>query len=53
MTVDFTEQTDGTLLEWRMLFESAKVCEQLRGLCREANEQNFDRLAAQLAKMAG
>ncbi|QSA97893.1 SRPBCC family protein [Methylococcus sp. EFPC2] len=52
MTVDFTEQAGGTRLDWLMLFETAEVCEKFRALCTEANEQNFDRLAHQLAVCA-
>jgi uncharacterized protein YndB with AHSA1/START domain len=51
MTISFekTEQADKTRFGFRMLFESAEVCEQLKGLCIPANEQNFDRLEAVLA----
>ncbi|HYE36775.1 SRPBCC family protein [Methylocaldum sp.] len=52
MTVTFTEQAGRTRLDWRMLFESAVECDKVRAVCVEANEQNFDRLQAQLAKMA-
>ncbi|MVF22323.1 polyketide cyclase [Methylocaldum sp. BRCS4] len=52
MTVTFTEEAGGTRLEWRMLFESAAECDKVRAVCVEANEQNFDRLQAQLAKLA-
>ncbi len=34
---------------FRMQFESAAVCEQLKSICIPANEQNFDRLEAVLA----
>jgi len=42
-------QADKTRFGFRMLFESAQVCEQLKGLCVPANEQNFDCLEAALA----
>lgn len=50
MTVSFTEQAGGTLLDWRMLFETAEVCDQVKTFAVDANEQNFDRLAAQLER---
>ncbi len=39
---------DKTRFGFRMLFESAKLCEQLRIICAPANEQNFNRLEAVL-----
>jgi hypothetical protein len=35
-----------------MLFESADECEKVKKFAVDANEQNFDRLEAQLAKIA-
>jgi hypothetical protein len=35
-----------------MLFESAAECEKVKTFVVEANEQNFDRLEAKLARMA-
>ena len=35
-----------------MLFESAAECERVKRFAVEANEQNLDRLEAELAKMA-
>jgi uncharacterized protein YndB with AHSA1/START domain len=52
MTVTFVEQDGKTKLTWRMLFKSAAECDKVRVFAVEANEQNFDRLEAQLAKMA-
>jgi len=51
MTISFekSDQAGMTQFGFRMLFESAEVCEQLKGLCIPANEQNFDRLEAVLA----
>lgn len=51
MTMTFEEHPAGTELTWRMLFESAENS-NLIGLIAEANEQNFDRLQAHLAKMS-
>ncbi len=37
---------------FRMLFESAAECGRVKLFVVEGNEQNFDRLEAELAKMA-
>lgn len=52
MTITFERlaQAGKTRFGFRMLFESAEVCEKLRGICVPANEQNFDRLEALLSK---
>jgi uncharacterized protein YndB with AHSA1/START domain len=39
-------------LHWRMRFDSPAEAERVRALVLEANEQNFDRLAALLARDA-
>lgn len=49
ISVEKAEQADRTRFGFRMLFESANVCEQLKNVCVPANEQNFDRLEAVLA----
>ncbi len=41
-----------TRLTWRMVFETAEVCESVRQVVTPCNEQNFDRLEEQLARMA-
>lgn len=53
MTVSFekTGQAGQTRFGFRMLFESAQLCEQLKVICTPANEQNFDRLEAVLASL--
>jgi uncharacterized protein YndB with AHSA1/START domain/N-acetylglutamate synthase-like GNAT family acetyltransferase len=51
MTMTFADEDGGTRLTWRMRFESADEAERVRALVLEANEQNFDRLAAQLASL--
>ena len=35
-----------------MLFQSAADCERIKKVAVEGNEQNFDRLEAELVKMA-
>ncbi|HEY3232019.1 MAG TPA: SRPBCC family protein [Roseiflexaceae bacterium] len=52
MTMTFAEEAGTTRLTWRMLFESAAEFEQVRAFIPAVNEQNFDRLEAQLATMA-
>ena len=50
---DRARRQDGkTRITWRMLFESAAECERVKRFAVEANEQNLDRLEAELAKMA-
>lgn len=49
MTMTFTDESGKTRLTWRMVFDSGEDAEQARGAIVEANEQNFDRLQAQLA----
>ena len=51
MTMTFAEQGGGTRVTWRMRHETAGECEKVRP-SRRANEQNFDRLAEELARMA-
>jgi uncharacterized protein YndB with AHSA1/START domain len=51
MTMTFATEAGQTRLTWRMLFESAEAAEAVRSFVVEANEQNFDRLEAQLATM--
>lgn len=52
MTMTFIEQGGKTSLTWRMVFDSAEECARVRPFVTDANEQNFDRLADQLARMA-
>lgn len=48
MTITFTDLGPRTYLVWRMRFESAEEATAVRAIVAEANEQNFDRLAAEL-----
>jgi uncharacterized protein YndB with AHSA1/START domain len=52
MTIALAEQGGKTKIIWRMLFASAAECDRVTTFAVEANEQNFDRLEAELAKMA-
>lgn len=49
MTLVFAGQNGRTDLTWRMLFDSAEECARVREVVAETNEQNFDRLAGELA----
>lgn len=51
MTMTFAEEAGQTRLTWRMRFESAAELERVKAFIPGANEQNFDRLAAQLVTM--
>ncbi len=50
MTITFTEQAAATVISFSMLFESVEACDRVKGYVVDANEQNFDRLAALLEK---
>ncbi len=52
LTIALVEQDGRTRITWRMLFESAAECDRIKRFAVEANEQNLDRLEAELAKMA-
>jgi uncharacterized protein YndB with AHSA1/START domain len=52
MTMTFAQEAGKTRLTWRMRFESAAELDRVRAYIPVANEENFDRLAAQLAAMA-
>jgi uncharacterized protein YndB with AHSA1/START domain len=51
MTITLTGQEGKTEIGWRMLFETSAECERVKKFAVEANEQNLDRLEAQLARM--
>ncbi len=51
MTILFIEQGDRTRLIWRMRHETAEKSAAVRAFVAPANEQNFDRLEVELAKM--
>ncbi len=52
LTIALTENQGKTKITWRMLFGSAAECDRIKRFAVEANEQNLDRLEAELAKMA-
>ena len=52
MTFDDLGPAAGTRLTWRMEFDSAAEVERVGQLVTDCNEQNFDRLAAEIARHA-
>jgi uncharacterized protein YndB with AHSA1/START domain len=51
LIAQFEAEGAGTRISWRQIFESKEVCDQVKGIAVPANEENFDRLAAELAAM--
>ncbi|MBD2867501.1 SRPBCC family protein [Paenibacillus arenilitoris] len=52
LTAIFEDDGGKTRLTWRQLFEEAAVFNAIKKIAAPANEQNLDRLEAQLRKMA-
>ena len=52
VTATFAEQAGRTRLTFEMLFETAAACASVKRYAVDANEQNFDRLEAELARTA-
>jgi len=50
-TVTFEDLGAQTKLVWRMLFASAGECDKVKAFVPAANEENLDRIEAQLARM--
>ena len=50
VTTTFAEAAEGSLLTFRMRFDSAEECEAIKRYALEGNEQVFDRLVALLAE---
>ena len=50
LTVTLEADGDATLVGWHQCFESAAECERIASVVRVANEQNLDRLAAEVAR---
>ena len=51
LAITLAEEGEETRLTWQMRFESAEHCHEVKAFVTEANEQNLDRLAAELATM--
>lgn len=52
MTITLDHEDGKTRVGWRMLFESATERDRIASVALPANEQNFDRLEAELAAMS-
>lgn len=52
MTITLTDEGGKTRVDWRGRFESPKVRDRIAKYAVPANEQNLDRLEAELAKMS-
>jgi uncharacterized protein YndB with AHSA1/START domain/predicted enzyme related to lactoylglutathione lyase len=52
LVATFKEEGGKTKISFRQIFRSAAECEKMKPLCVSANEQNLDRLEAQLKKMS-
>jgi uncharacterized protein YndB with AHSA1/START domain len=51
LTITLAADGKKTRLGWRMRFETAAECEQVKAFAVAANEQNLDRLEAELSRM--
>ncbi|RYY93848.1 MAG: polyketide cyclase [Comamonadaceae bacterium] len=52
LTVTLVEDAGGTRVGWRQTFDDPQVCRRLSPVCTPSNEQNLDRLEAELARGA-
>ena len=50
LTINFTPSALGTLVSWAQEFESAKVAGRIEKIVVPANEQNLDRLTAEVLR---
>lgn len=50
MTMTFLDLGTRSMLLWRMRFDAAEEAQRLRSIVEDANQQNFDKLAAHLAR---
>ena len=51
LTITFDARGSQTLVSWRQLFDSAEHKEKVAALVRPANEQNLNRLQAEVARV--
>lgn len=52
MTITFTPQGKQTLVGWRQVFDTAEHRQRIASVVLEANEQNLNRLAAEVRNVA-
>ncbi len=50
LTATLEDEGTGTRVTWRQRFDSAETCRKLQSVVVPANEQNLDRLAAEVAR---
>lgn len=48
LTITLEPTSEGTLLHWEQVFEDAAIAQAVRHIVEPANEQNLDRLSAEL-----
>jgi uncharacterized protein YndB with AHSA1/START domain len=48
----FEAEGSRTRITWRQIFESREICEMVKGVAGSGNEDNLDRLVAELAAMS-
>ena len=53
MTISLAEEAGRTRVIWHQRFPTAAECDKVRGFAPTANEQNLDRLAAEVARSGG
>ena len=51
MTLTLDDRAGETAITWRMRFETATECAKVKVFAVDANEQNLDRLEAELARV--
>ncbi|MFZ6645141.1 SRPBCC domain-containing protein [Undibacterium sp. TJN25] len=50
LTIRLASSTKGTVVSWSQAFESPEVASRLEHICVPANEQNLDRLTAEVSR---
>jgi uncharacterized protein YndB with AHSA1/START domain len=53
LTATFAAEGDGTRVTWCQTFETKEVCEAVRRIAGPGNEENLDRLEAELVRVRG
>lgn len=53
LTITLTPSAGGTLLNWEQVFDDPSVAQAVRHIVEPANEQNLDRLGAELGRQPG
>ncbi len=53
LTIGLASSTTGTVVSWSQAFESPEVASRVEHICVPANEQNLDRLSAEVLRSPG